>query len=53
MVGQAADGAQAVRVAAEVSPDVVVKDMMMPMKGGVEACRGGSWSPYGRPGPSS
>ena len=39
VVGQAADGEEAVRVAAEVSPDVVVMDVMMPRKDGVEACR--------------
>ena len=38
-VGQAADGEEAVRVAAEVSPDVVVMDVIMPNKDGVEACR--------------
>ena len=39
VVGQAGDGEEAVRVAAEVSPDVVVMDVMMPRKDGVEACR--------------
>ena len=39
VVGEAADGEEAVRVAAEVSPDVVVMDVMMPKKDGVEACR--------------
>ena len=39
VVGQAADGKEAVRVAAEVSPEVVVMDVMMPKKDGVEACR--------------
>ena len=39
VVGQASDGEEAVRVAAEVSPDVVVMDVMMPKKDGVEACR--------------
>ena len=39
VVGQAANGEEAVRVAAEVSPDLVVMDVMMPKKDGVEACR--------------
>ena len=39
IVGQAGDGVEAVRLAAEVSPDVVVMDVMMPRKDGVEACR--------------
>ena len=39
VVGLAADGEEAVRVAAEVSPDVVVMDVIMPRKNGVEACR--------------
>ena len=39
VVGQAADGEEAVRKAAEVSPDVVVMDVIMPRKDGVEACR--------------
>ena len=39
VVGEAVDGEAAVRVAAEVSPDVVVMDVMMPVKDGVEACR--------------
>ena len=39
VVGQAADGEEAVKVAAEVAPDVVVMDVMMPLKDGVEACR--------------
>ena len=39
VVGQAGDGEEAVRVAAEVSPKVVVMDVRMPRKDGVEACR--------------
>ena len=39
VVGQAANGQEAVRMAAEVSPEVVVMDVLMPEKGGVEACR--------------
>lgn len=37
MVGEAADGAQAVKVAADVSPDVVLMDLQMPVMGGVES----------------
>ena len=39
VVGQAGDGEEAVRLAADVKPDVVVTDVMMPNKDGVEACR--------------
>ena len=39
VVGEAADGEEAVRVAADVSPDVVMMDVIMPKKDGVEACR--------------
>ena len=39
VVGHASDGEEAVRVAIEVSPDVVIMDVMMPGKDGVEACR--------------
>ena len=39
VVGQARDGDEAVQVAADVSPDVVVMDVLMPNKDGVEACR--------------
>ena len=39
VVGQAADGEEAVRVAAETLPEVVVMDVMMPKKDGVESCR--------------
>ena len=38
-MGQAGDGDEAVRVATEVSPHVVVMDVVMPKKDGVEACR--------------
>ena len=40
VVGQAADGEEAVRVAADVSPDVVVMDVMMPKKDGVGGVQG-------------
>ena len=39
VVAQAADGAEAVRTAEESRPDVIVMDVMMPKKDGVEACR--------------
>ena len=37
--GQAADGVEAIRVAQETRPDVIVMDLFMPHKDGVEACR--------------
>ena len=39
VVAQAADGVEAVTRAEETRPDVVVMDVMMPKKDGVEACR--------------
>ena len=39
VVGQAADGEEAVRVAAQTMPSVIVMDVLMPGKDGVEACR--------------
>ncbi len=39
VVGQAADGVEAVEVAERVEPDVIVMDVMMPGKDGVDACR--------------
>ena len=39
VVGQAADGVEAVRVAEESRPDVIAMDVIMPKKDGVEACR--------------
>jgi DNA-binding NarL/FixJ family response regulator len=38
VVGQAVDGVEALSVAREVMPDVVVMDLIMPNKDGVEAC---------------
>ena len=39
VVGQARNGVEAVKAASELSPDVIVMDVMMPKKDGVEACR--------------
>ena len=39
VVGEAADGRQAVEIAAEQKPDVVVMDIAMPHLNGVEAAR--------------
>lgn len=39
VVGHAVDGAEALAVAREVEPDVVIMDLIMPNKDGVAACR--------------
>jgi len=39
LVGQASDGAEAVTVAGEALPDVVLMDIRMPKTSGIEACR--------------
>ena len=39
VVGQAADGEEAVRTVEELGPQVIVMDVMMPRKDGVDACR--------------
>ena len=39
VVGQAGDGAEAVAQALEIQPDVIIMDILMPVKSGVEACR--------------
>lgn len=39
VVAQAADGQEALRIAEEAAPDVVVMDVLMPVMDGIEACR--------------
>ena len=39
VVGQAGDGAEAVRIAESLRPDVIIMDVMMPLKNGIDACR--------------
>ena len=39
VVGQAADGEDAVNAAQSVGPDVIIMDVMMPLKNGIDACR--------------
>ena len=39
VVGQAGDGEEAVNIAPDIAPDVIIMDVMMPKKDGVEACR--------------
>ena len=39
VVGEAGDGEAAVRIAQEVRPDLIVMDVMMPLKNGIDACR--------------
>ena len=39
VVGHAGDGEEAVRVAHELMPDVVVMDVLLPLKDGIETCR--------------
>ena len=39
VVGQAGDGEEAVRTAEELKPEVIVMDVIMPGKDGIDACR--------------
>ena len=39
VVGQAADGEAAVSLAQRLRPDVIIMDVMMPLKSGIDACR--------------
>lgn len=39
VVGEAEDGAEAVKAARDLRPDVVIMDVLMPVKNGVDACR--------------
>ena len=39
VAGEAADGDAAVRIAHDLKPDVIVMDVMMPIKDGIDACR--------------
>ena len=39
VVGEAEDGEEAVRIAGEAEPEIIVMDVIMPNKDGVEACR--------------
>ena len=39
VVGQAADGEEAVRTVDELKPEVIVMDVIMPNKDGIDACR--------------
>ena len=39
VVGQAEDDAAAVRIAQNLRPSVIIMDVMMPIKNGIDACR--------------
>ena len=38
VVGEASDGAEAVQKAADTLPDIVLMDVRMPRRGGIDAC---------------
>ncbi|WP_448324167.1 response regulator, partial [Streptomyces sp. DSM 41493] len=38
VIGEAGDGAEAVEKAADLLPDIVLMDVRMPKRGGIEAC---------------
>ncbi len=39
VVGEAADGEAAVKIAQELKPNVIIMDVIMPLKNGIDACR--------------
>jgi two-component system chemotaxis response regulator CheY len=39
LVGEAADGDEAIRIVAQMQPDVVLMDMVLPKKNGIEAAK--------------
>ena len=39
VVGQAGDGEEAVEMVEDLNPDVIVMDVIMPRKDGIDACR--------------
>ena len=39
VVGQAGDGVAAVKAAEQLRPDLIIMDVMMPLKNGIDACR--------------
>jgi len=47
VVGEASDGAEGVKLAAQLRPDVIVMDCQMPVMNGLEATRKNSEREYG------
>ncbi|HWH30220.1 MAG TPA: response regulator transcription factor, partial [Mycobacteriales bacterium] len=41
VVGEASDGAEAVEKSADTLPDIVLMDVRMPKRGGIDACSAG------------